>query len=56
MLRFDFLAVRGRFDRPMIDKLSDYLKVPKHLMFISCPGSTFPQNIALLGGVRIITY
>ncbi|KNC87542.1 hypothetical protein SARC_00366 [Sphaeroforma arctica JP610] len=54
-MRFDFIAIKGRFDREEIDMISDYLRVPKHFMFIACPGQTFKQDIAKLGGVRIIT-
>eukprot|EP01134_Creolimax_fragrantissima_P005518 CFRG5518T1 len=54
-MRFDFIAIKGTFDRQEIDMISDYLRVPKHFMFIACPGITFKQDIAKLGGVRIIT-
>jgi hypothetical protein len=55
--RCDFIAVKGKFSPEMVDLLSDFLMVPKHLMFIACPrGTDKAMNIAQLGGVRIITY
>jgi hypothetical protein len=49
--------VKGEFTPEMVDLLSDFLMVPKHLMFIACPrGADKALNIAQLGGVRIITY
>lgn len=54
-MQLDILAVQGSFNRATIDVLSELLNVPRHFMFIACPGEKFPANIAELGGVRIIT-
>eukprot|EP00475_Leptophrys_vorax_P000846 TRINITY_DN10456_c0_g1_i1.p1 TRINITY_DN10456_c0_g1~~TRINITY_DN10456_c0_g1_i1.p1 ORF type:complete len:700 (+),score=173.99 TRINITY_DN10456_c0_g1_i1:109-2208(+) len=46
----------AHFDGKLIRKLSSEMKVPTHRMFISCPSITFPYDIAMLGGVRLITH
>lgn len=57
MGRCDFIAVKGKFNGEMIETLSEFLMVPKHFMFIACPGATAKSfDFAALGGVRIITY
>eukprot|EP00123_Amoebidium_parasiticum_P012487 comp21389_c0_seq1/m.29439 comp21389_c0_seq1/g.29439 ORF comp21389_c0_seq1/g.29439 comp21389_c0_seq1/m.29439 type:complete len:776 (-) comp21389_c0_seq1:702-3029(-) len=54
-MRLDVVAVKGVFGRAVVDVLSEVLGVPRHFMFIACPGKTFPADIASLGGVRIVT-
>jgi amino acid transporter len=44
------------FDGTMVTELSEELGVPTHKMFISCPSIKFPYDIAMLGGVRLITH
>ena len=44
--------------RPSSDVLPqlDALGVPRNFMFIACPGPTFPHDLGLFGGVRVITH
>ena len=53
-ISIDLLTVKGRFSPETIQALSRHLDVPVNYMFISCPGDTFPHNVAELGGVRVI--
>lgn len=56
-MRVDFAAVYSpKFDGDVINKLSERLEVPKQFMFMACPGEKFSQDIAELGGVRLITH
>ena len=53
-LRIDFVAVKGEFGPPLIERLATHLEVPKNYMFIGTPGDRFPHRISALGGVRLI--
>ena len=53
-VRIDLLLIKGIFSPETIQALSRHLKVPVNYMFISCPGDSFPHNVAELGGVRVI--
>lgn len=53
-LKIDFVAVKGVFGPDIIETLSERLKVPKNLMFISTPGNNFCHKVEELGGVRLI--
>jgi hypothetical protein len=50
----DFLAVKGTFDNPLIEHLSQRFNIPKNMMFIGTPGDRFPYRIEDLGCVRVI--
>ena len=53
-VRIDLLLIKGTFSPETIQALSRHLQVPINYMFISCPGDSFPHNVADLGGVRVI--
>ncbi|RKP09267.1 amino acid permease-domain-containing protein [Thamnocephalis sphaerospora] len=53
-ITIDLILIRDQFNPESIDRLEKELQVPKTLMFMSCPGPTFPYGIGELGGVRII--
>ena len=55
-MKFDFLGVRGEFCPELVGLISDELNVPRHFMFISCPGFNFKHNISSFGGLRTITH
>lgn len=44
------------FDGRLVKRLSKEMNVPAHKMFISCPSIKFPYDIAMLGGLRMITH
>ncbi|KAH9474571.1 hypothetical protein JR316_0013033 [Psilocybe cubensis] len=50
----DLILVDGKFDPAHIAALSYRLKIPQSLMFMTCPGPTFPYSVAELG-TRIIS-
>jgi len=54
--RLDLVLVKGTFSPDSVDYVSTALKVTKNFMFITCPGSHFPNNISDYGGVRVVTH
>jgi amino acid transporter len=55
-IKIDLVLVPGIFSPDVIDYLSQQLKIPKNLMFITCPREDFSLKIETLGGVRLITH
>lgn len=55
-LTFHVEAVNNGLSGSVVKSLGKILGVPSHLMFISCPSEKFPYDIAMLGGVRLITH
>lgn len=53
-LKIDFLLVKGSFNADTIENLSQRLKVPKNMMFIGAPSSSFAFKLEELGNIRII--
>ncbi len=53
-LAVDLILVKGKFGPPLIDALSQKLKVAKNYMFIGTPGEQFNHGLDELGGVRLI--
>jgi len=54
-IKIDLVLVPGVFGPEIIDYLSNTLRIPKNLMFITCPKEDFAHKIETLGGVRLIT-
>ncbi len=50
----EFLAVKGTFGPPLIEKLSKKWGIAPNFMFIGSPGDRFPHRLEDLGGVRLI--
>jgi len=50
----EFLAVKGTFGPPLIQKLSKKWGIAPNFMFIGSPGDRFPHRLEDLGGVRLI--
>ncbi|KDR77023.1 hypothetical protein GALMADRAFT_425547 [Galerina marginata CBS 339.88] len=50
----DLILVDGTFDPPNVAALSHHLNIPQSLMFMTCPGPSFPYSVAEFG-TRIIS-
>jgi len=50
----EFVELKGKFDPPLVKKLSNQWNIPINFMFIGSPGDHFPYRIEQLGGVRLI--
>lgn len=53
-LKIDFILVKGEFNADTIENLSRRLNVPKNMMFIGVPSSSFAHRIEDLGNIRVI--
>jgi hypothetical protein len=49
-------VIRGKFSPVMVDWVEKHLKIPKNLMFITCPDDDFEHRIGDFGGVRLVTH
>ncbi|CAG8471806.1 2329_t:CDS:10 [Acaulospora morrowiae] len=49
-IQIDLMFIQGKFDPETVGAISAHLKIPKSLMFISCPGEKFPYKIGEFGG------
>jgi hypothetical protein len=52
----NFLRVRAPFGPAVVEHLSRLMKLPKNMMFITCPDSQLRVRIDKLGGLRVITH
>ncbi len=53
-LRIDFVTVKGSFGPELVEGLSRRLGISKNMMFMGTPGGTFPHQIDMPGGVRVV--
>ncbi|CAG8529875.1 7730_t:CDS:2, partial [Ambispora gerdemannii] len=53
-IQIDLIFIQGTFNPKTVDSISRHLRVPKSLMFISCPGKHFSHSIGEYGGIRTI--
>ncbi|RHZ89733.1 hypothetical protein Glove_11g36 [Diversispora epigaea] len=53
-IQIDLMFIQGKFDPETVEAISIHLKIPKSLMFISCPGEKFRYKIGEFGGIRTI--
>jgi hypothetical protein len=50
------MRVHAPFGPAVVEHLSRLLKLPKNMMFITCPDSQLRVRIDKLGGLRVITH
>ena len=55
-VKIDLILCKGKFGPDIITYLSQQLRIPKNLMFITCPKEDFTHKLESLGGVRLITH
>lgn len=55
-VQVSLVKVRAPFTPALVEHLSEVLRLPKNMMFITAPDANFRERLHKLGGLRIITH
>jgi len=55
-ITIDLVLIQGIFNPQLVDSFSERMRIPKNLIFITCPSNKLMYKINEFGGVRVITH
>eukprot|EP01103_Thecamoeba_quadrilineata_P011775 TRINITY_DN2884_c0_g1_i1.p1 TRINITY_DN2884_c0_g1~~TRINITY_DN2884_c0_g1_i1.p1 ORF type:complete len:664 (+),score=130.79 TRINITY_DN2884_c0_g1_i1:66-2057(+) len=55
-ITIDLVLIQGIFSPQLVDSFSERMRIPKNLIFITCPSNKLMYKINEFGGVRVITH